>query len=259
MSKGTKLAGRLAEITAEIEVLNADLVEAERASEEELRKLSAAVVLHEISETAAMKRRAKILAEVEKKREKLKQLREAIPALDERITHEAEERHRAEIRQAGNKLAAALRARHGASRALARALRDMELAVNEVERHRHLVDEAHDAYAALLPESFTWPEGAPVDEAWEAADELLAFLADGPITPIATTQAALAEGRAIRGRQDAEQLRDFARNPSEARLALLPERLHTKAKKIAQAYDEKYAEQQRKVKEREESRAAARL
>ena len=82
------IAAKRDKVAAEIRKLEAELREAEAKAAEELRQLSAAVALHEISETVGAKRRASIVAAVEKLRGRITTLTEALPELDRRTLAE---------------------------------------------------------------------------------------------------------------------------------------------------------------------------
>lgn len=86
----TSLGERTVEIQAEIAQAQVELAEAERAAEAELQQIAADVVLHVVSETEALKRRAALQADVATRRERLRLLEASLPEIERRRLAEEE-------------------------------------------------------------------------------------------------------------------------------------------------------------------------
>ena len=256
----TKLADKTVEIAAQETAAREALAAAEQEAKTELSKLAGQEALGEVTPAQARRRRAAVEKRVAARRERVDVLAAALPEIERRVAEEADKAHRAEVASAGRKLDAALRTRSSAAKSLARSLRQVEQAAVELRRHRGLVDAAAHAYSARLHkgERFEWPRGS--DEDWELSNGLREFLIDGgPVRPIADAAEARAKARRIRERQDAEALRSFALQPSEALLKTLGERLQPEARKILTEHRAEAAEQRREAEERTAKRRLDRL
>ena len=113
-------------LVAELEAATSDLEAAEKAAVGELRKLAGSVALEEIDRATARTRRAAIEADLTERRERVSQLRDAIPEVERRRLEEEAEKRRLKIRAASTVHAKALKNRHTASRAVARSVRDLQ-------------------------------------------------------------------------------------------------------------------------------------
>ncbi len=258
-----KLGQRHAEIVTEMQTLADEIAEAERVAAESLRQLAADVTLHEISETEGAKRRQAIVAGLDERREKLATLREALPEIERRKLAEEEAAHAQVLRTASASFSKALVGRYGAAKAVARSIRDLDLALSELQRHRNLVVSAEDSYRGLLDDGdFAWPDGGRVDEEWHVSPELLALLQAGPVAPLASAEAASAKAAETPSQQAQEALRWYAGQPSETRRAILlkdfPE-MRERAEAIDADWDAKFAEQQARRRAREAERTTARF
>jgi hypothetical protein len=256
----SKLAKKRDEVAAELATLRAELAEAEKEADLELQRLGARVVLHEISSEEATKKRESVTRSLDAKREKIEGLVAALPELDRRVLEEQEREHQASVRRAMTELDTALRGRHAAGRAFAKAVGSASLAAVELQRHRRRVAEARAAVEAL-GEEFEWPANGHTDEAWEAPPDLIAVLEEGPLQPVADAEQRRVEAEREQARLDEEKIRWYAQSPSAARLRQLPERLrsHPRVARADREHDAKIASQTKRRRTREGEREVARL
>ena len=195
------------------------------------------------------------------KRSRLAQLRDAAVEIERRLVEEEDRAHQRELQSAQRKVGDALKARHNAAKVLSRALKEVDYARFELERHRGITDELSAAYEAILRDGvrWEWPAGAPMDEAWEIPDGLAEFLEAGPLQPPADRAEALEQVRATSAKQDEETLKSFALLPIDAILQTLPARLHPRAREIQAEYRAQAVEQSKRRVERDATRKPTRL
>jgi len=250
------LLGKRTEISIRIEKASAELREANSAAKAERSVLALQEQLGEIDHDKAVDRRREIGANLDRLRQKLRVLKEAGPALDERILDEDEKRRLTRLLTRRKELEQAISTRRGAEAALRRALVSAETAAAELERHRTLVARAVSAVdqERLEAEPKAWPEDA--DERWhgDGLDSLQTLLEEGPFEPNAKLAAGLADVQATRDAQDEELLAWVSQWPLDERIAQLPERLREQGRAIAREYDAELAKTRRK---REAARSTA--
>ena len=177
----TSLGERTVEIQAEIAQAQVELAEAERAAEAELQQIAADVVLHVVSETEALKRRAALQADVATRRERLRLLEASLPEIERRRLAEEERARQTALLKARKQVASAAAARDSAAKHVARAITALADAARELQRHRPFVAQAVAAEAVLL---LRHEEPTVVrDEDWQIADDVLDFVNAGPERP----------------------------------------------------------------------------